>query len=162
MSLAQIMLPEFDVEMDKTRRVLEAIPVDKIDWQPNEGLHTIGWNANHIADAVGWTKLIVEQSEFDIAPIDGPKEQVPAESDPAKILATFDANLAAARPALAGCPDEVMAQPWSLKAGGEVLFTVTKGECLRTWVLNHCVHHRAILSVYLRMCGVELTPVYDG
>lgn len=162
MSLAELMLPEFETEMAKTRRVLEAVPAEKIDWQPGDGLHTIGWNANHIADLVGWTKLIIEQSEYDIAPPDGPKEEVPAETDPKQILATFDTNILESREALTGCPDEVMSQMWSLKAGGQPLFTVSKGECLRTWVMNHSVHHRAILSVYLRMCGVELMPVYDG
>ncbi len=89
-------------------------------------------------------------------------EQVPSESDPVELLKQFDANLTSARASLANCSDAVMAEMWSLKSGGQALFTIPKSECLRTWVLNHCVHHRGILSVYLRMCGVDLTPVYDG
>lgn len=162
MSLAELMIPEFDVEMARTRKVLEEIPAEKMDWQAADGLHTISWNANHLINIVGWTPMIIAKPDFDLAPLDGPPEQVSEEADPAELLKQFDANVTAARQALANCSDAVMAEMWSLKSGGHTLFTISKGECLRTWVLNHTVHHRGILSVYLRMCGIEFTPVYDG
>ncbi len=162
MSLAEQMIPEFDAEMARTRKLLEIIPADKMQWQAADDLHTISWNANHLVNIVAWTPMIINQPDFDMAPPDGPAEQVPNESDPAKLLEQFDTNVNSARESLAGCSDTVMAEMWSLKSGGQILFTIPKSECLRTWVLNHSVHHRAILSVYLRICGVELTPVYDG
>lgn len=162
MTIAELMLPEFDDEMRRTRSVLATVPADKMGWSPGGDLHTIGWNANHIAEIVGWTKLIIEQNEFDIAPPGEPRYETPTIEDPAEVLSAFDEGLATARDTIAATPDDVMAQPWTMKMGGDVLFTIPKGACLRTWVFNHTVHHRGILSVYLRMTGVDLTPVYDG
>ncbi|MBL8850943.1 MAG: DinB family protein, partial [Planctomycetaceae bacterium] len=162
MRLAEIMLPEFDREMARTRRTLAAVPAGQMEFKPHESLHTISWNANHIVDLVGWTPLIIGASEFDMAPVEGPKPQSLSIADPALLLAEFDKNVATARAALEAVSDATLAESWSLKAGGQVLFTISKGECVRTWVLNHAVHHRAILSVYLRMAGVTVTPPYDG
>lgn len=161
MTLAELFLPELDREMARTRKVLEKAPADKLDWRPGEGMHTIGWNANHIADLVGWTREIIAKDEFDMAPLEGPKPEPLALTDPREIVAAFDKHVNDARLAIQEATDAVFAEPWSLKSGGQTLFTIGKGECVRTWVLNHTVHHRAILSVYLRMVGVELTPVYD-
>lgn len=162
MRLAEIMLPEFDREMARTRKTLAALPADRMEWQAQEAVHTIGWTANHLVDLIGWTPSIIGASEFDVAPVDGPAPKPLSISDPALLLAEFDKNVAAARESLVGVSDETLAEPWSLKAGGQALFTISKGECVRTWVLNHAVHHRAILSVYLRMAGVAVTPPYDG
>ena len=162
MSLAELMLPEFDREMAQTRKVLELVGKDHLNWKAFEQGHTVGWNANHVAEIPGWTALIVQQDDFDLVPPDGPKYTTPSLSDPAEIVAMFDQNCVAARAAIAETSDQTMAENWSMKSGGHTLFTITKGECLRTWVLNHTVHHRAILSIYLRMLGVALTPVYDG
>ncbi len=60
-----------------------------------------------------------------------------------------------------GVPDSVMDEPWSLKMGGQVLFTMAKGECLRKWVFSHTAHHRGILTVYLRLAGVQFPSVYE-
>lgn len=162
MTIAKLLLPELEVEAARTRRVLAAVPADKLDWSPGHELHTIGWNANHLADILDWVGVIVNQSEFDIAPPDGPPHETPSLATPAEILASYDSNLVAAKNAIGGASDEILAEPWTMRMRGQELFTISKGECLRTWVLNHTVHHRAILSVYLRMAGVELTPVYDG
>lgn len=162
MTISELMIPELDREMARTRRVLQAVPADKMAWQPGENLRTIGWNANHLMEIVSWTSDILDKDEFNIAPVDGPAYQTPSIADPNEIVAQFDKNLVAAREAIAGATDEKMAEMWTMKMGEQTLFTISKGDCLRTWVLNHTVHHRAILSVYLRMAGVELTPVYDG
>ena len=162
MSLSDLMLPEFDREMQTTRRILACIPADKMNWQPHAGLHTIGWNANHLTDVVGWGGAIIEYPEFDMAPVDGPRYEGLNISDPAELLAVFDQNVAASRTALAAVSDARMAEPWSLKMAGQTLFTLSKGDCFRKWVLSHVVHHRAILSVYLRMAGVEHTPPFDA
>ncbi|TWU43598.1 DinB family protein [Rubripirellula tenax] len=162
MTIAEMILPEFDAEMASTRVILALVPKQKFDWKAAESLHTIGWNANHLAEIVGWTLAIIEEDEFDIAPVDGPKHDVPSIDDPSEILANFDEAVLAARASIESATDQRLAEEWSMKMGGQILFTMTKGSCLRTWVLNHSVHHRGILSVYLRMCGVKMTPVYDG
>lgn len=161
MSIAENTLAEFDDEMGRTRKVLAAITKEHMDWQVDPNMHSVGWNANHIADSVSWTKLILEQPEFDFAPIDGPKHETPTFDDPAVVLENFDAAVTTARQAFAEASDETLAEDWALKMGGQTLDTMSKGTCIRRWVLNHTIHHRGILSVYLRMCGIELTPVYD-
>jgi uncharacterized damage-inducible protein DinB len=161
MTLAKIMLPEFDREMARTRRILSHLSGDLMKSKPHEKLHTIGWNANHIVDIVGWTPMIIANPEFDMAPIDGPAHETPNIQDVNELLAKFDENVMNARRALESTSDETMAELWSLKAGGQILFTISKEECLRTWVLNHIIHHRAILSVGLRILGVDVVPAYD-
>jgi uncharacterized damage-inducible protein DinB len=161
MSIAQRMLPELDDEMARTRVVLNAVPNELLNWSP-VGLRTIGWNANHLAEIIGWTAGILEQSEFDIAPVDGPKYETPSLSDAKQIVASFDDNLQSARSTLALATDNDLAQEWAMKMGGQTIFQMTKGDCIRKWVFNHTIHHRAILATYLRMNGVELTPVYDN
>lgn len=161
MRLAEIMLPEFDREMARTRKTLAAVPADRMEWKAHESLHTIGWNANHLVDLIGWTPAITGADEFDVAPVDGPALKPLSIENPTELLAEFDKNVAAAREAIAAVSDATLAESWSLKSGGQVLFTICKGDCVRTWVLNHAVHHRAILSVLLRMSGVAVTPPYD-
>ncbi len=152
---------DFDDEMARTRKVLAAIPREHMDWQLNPKLRSIGWNANHIADTVSWTKLILEQDEFDIAPTDGPKPETPTLDDPSEILDSFDNAVEVAHRALSEVSDETLAKNWEHKLGGQTIDAMSKQTCIRRWVLNHTIHHRGILSVYLRMCGVELTPVYE-
>ncbi|TWU45110.1 DinB family protein [Novipirellula aureliae] len=159
-SIASIMLPEFDREMACTRKILEKVPADKLEWKANESLHTLGWNANHVAEIVGWTQFIIDEDVFNLAPVDGPAYETPSLSDPAKIIEAFDQNVSLARAALERTSDETMGEMWTMKAGEQTLMTITKGECLRTWVFNHTVHHRGILSVYLRMLGVADATAY--
>ena len=161
MSIAQQTLEEFDDEMARTRKVLAAVTSELMNWQAGDGFHTIGWNANHIADSISWTTFILDVDEFDIAPVDGPAHENPTLEDPAEVLASFDASVEKARAEFAAASDEKLSENWTMKMAGETLFTMTKGDCIRKWVMNHSIHHRGILSVYLRMNGVELTPVYD-
>ncbi|MCA9186032.1 MAG: DinB family protein [Pirellulaceae bacterium] len=162
MRIAEIMLPELDREMARTRRLLTLVPAEKMEWKAHEGLRTIGWNFNHIVDLIGWTPLVISEDSFDMAPLDGPKPEPLNITDPTELLRFFDQNVANARVAIEAASDATMAEPWTLKAGGQVLFTISKGDCIRTWVLNHAVHHRGILSVYLSMVGVADAHVYDS
>ena len=162
MSLGKLILPELDDEMARTRTVLAAVPSELMSWQPRETMRSIGWNANHLAEIIGWTVDILEKTEFDIAPVDGPAYETPNITDPHEIVTLFDAALVAARESLLAATDATFSETWTMKMGGQTLFTMTKGDCFRRWVINHTVHHRAILSVYLRMQGVELAGVYDS
>jgi uncharacterized damage-inducible protein DinB len=80
----------------------------------------------------------------------------------AQLLKHFDANVAGSLAALRGVPDAVMAEPWTMKMGGHVIFTLPKGECLRKWIFSHTAHHRGILSAYLRMAGVPHDSIYES
>jgi hypothetical protein len=114
MSYAETLLPEFDQEMASTRKVLERLPDDKLDWKPHPKSNTIGWNANHVADTVNWLLLALTKPSLDIAPLDGPKYEFPALTSRKEILDLFDRNVAAARKAIAEIKDEDMGQPWTL------------------------------------------------
>lgn len=161
MLISELMVPELTAEMAMTRKLLARIPPDKLDWKPAEGVHTIGWNAAHLAEIPGWLPGIVGQSEIDMAPVGGEPYVAPVATDVKTLLKTFDDNVAKALAALQGAPDAVMAEPWTLKMGGQVIFTMPKGDCLRKWVFSHTAHHRGILSAYLRLAGVSFPSIYE-
>ncbi|QEL13602.1 DinB family protein [Limnoglobus roseus] len=161
MLISELMVPELAAEMAMTRKLLARIPDDKLGWKPADGLHTIGWNASHLADIAGWVPLIVTGDGIDLAPVDGPAYVTPEATDTKQLLVIFDENVAKSLAALAGVPDAIMDEPWSLKMGGQALFTIKKGECLRKWVFSHTSHHRGILSVYLKMVGVPFSSIFE-
>lgn len=161
MLISELMIQELESEMAMTRRLLARIPDDKLAWKPSESLHTIGWNAAHLAEITGWVAGIVAESEFDIAPVGAAPYVVPDATQMDPLLKRFDESLASALASLRGVPDSVMAESWSLKMGGQEIFTMKKGDCLRKWVFGHTAHHRGILSVYLRMAGVNLPSIYE-
>jgi len=160
MSIGQSLLPEFDAEMASTRKALERVPEDKLDWKCHEKSNTIGWVASHLVEIPGWVKPTLDNDEFDINPKDGEPYQTQMLTSVAEILELFDKNVAEAREALAGATDEMFAAPWSLTSGGEVMMTMPTGVCIRTWVLNHSIHHRAHLLVYLRLNDIPVPGVY--
>jgi uncharacterized damage-inducible protein DinB len=160
MPYADAILPEFDQEMANTRKVLERVPEDKLDWKPHAKSHTIGWNANHLASLPQWASMTLTTSELDIAPVGGPRYESPNFRTRKEILDTFDNNVAAARKAIAAAADGDVAKPWSLLSGGQKIFTMPRAAVLRSFVLNHIVHHRAILCVYLRLNDVPVPGMY--
>jgi uncharacterized damage-inducible protein DinB len=160
MSYAETLLPEFDQEMANTRKVLERIPDDKLDWKPHPKSNTIGWNANHLADIPNWMFLALTTPSLDIAPPDGPKYEFPALTRRDEILHLFDRNVAAARQAIAGAKDEEMGQPWTLMQAGQVFFTMPRSALVRGFGINHLIHHRAHLCAYLRMNDVQVPGMY--
>ena len=160
MALKDALLPEFDQEMATTRKTLERVPEDKFGWKPHEKSFSMGHLARHLANLPNWTNLMLEKDSLDIAPIDGPKATTPEAKSRKELLEIFDKNLKGARAALAVATDDLMAQPWSLQAGGQTLFTLPKAAVLRTWVMNHSIHHRAQLGVYLRLNDVPVPAVY--
>jgi uncharacterized damage-inducible protein DinB len=162
MTIAELMAPELKAEAALTRGLLEKVPDDKLGWRPMEGLQTIGWNAVHLAEIAGWVPMILGVSELDIAPVGGPPYTPPTASDVKDVLRQFDDNLAKSLAAFRGVPDSVMDEPWTMKMGGQTIFTMKKGDCVRKWIFTHTAHHRGILSAYLRLAGVPHTSIYEG
>ncbi len=160
MSYADTLLPEFDQEMANTRKVLERIPDDKLDWKPHPKSHTIGWNAIHVAELPSWLTMTLSTTSLDVAPVGGEPYKLPQLGSSREILDLFDRNVAAARQAVAGVKDEDAAVPWTLEAGGQPIFTMPRSAVVRTMVLNHLIHHRAHLLVYLRMNDVPIPGMY--
>ncbi|MFQ5689425.1 MAG: DinB family protein [Gemmatimonadota bacterium] len=160
MSIGSSLLPEFDQEAEATRSVLERIPEEKLDWRPHEKSMPMARLAGHIAELPGWTSAILEQDELDMAPPDGPTyEPVVAESV-AEILSLFDENMAGARERIGAVTDEALLQPWSLLRAGETLFSAPRIGVLRRMILNHLIHHRGQLTVYLRLVGAAVPSTF--
>lgn len=160
MSISASLLPELDQEMAGTRKTLERIPEDKFDFSPHPKSFTMIRLATHIANMVGWGKDTLTSDSFDVAPVGGEpyKEEVPASL--AELLEKFDKNLVAFREALANASDESLMANWSLLAGGNPIFTMPRIACIRGMILNHLIHHRAQLTVYLRMNDVPVPALY--
>jgi uncharacterized damage-inducible protein DinB len=160
MPYAQSLLPEFDHEMANTRKVLERIPDDKLDWKAHPKSNTIGWNANHIAELPGWSVSIVTQNGYDFAPVGGEKYQSPKLTSRKEILELFDKNVAAARKALGSLKDESLNDPWTLRGGERIIFTMPRAAVIRGFLMSHIIHHRAVLCVYLRLNNIPVPALY--
>ena len=151
MTIAESILPEFEIEMSGTRRVLERIPDDKLDWKAHPKSNTIGWVATHLAEIPGWVEGTLTQDDWDINPEGGEPYQVPQLNSRQEVLDLFDKNVATAQQQIQKTSDEEFAKSWSLLSAGEPIITLPKLGVIRTWVLNHTIHHRAHLCVYLRL-----------
>ena len=160
MSISASLLPELDQEMAGTRTTLERIPEDKFDFRPHPKSFNLISLATHIANMIGWGRDTLASESFDVAPVGGePYKEEPAASV-AELLETFDKNLAEFRAALAAASDADFMVNWSLLAGGNVVFSMPRIACIRGMILNHLIHHRAQLTVYLRMNDVPVPALY--
>jgi uncharacterized damage-inducible protein DinB len=160
MTYAETLLPEFDQEMANTRKVLERIPDDRLDWQPHPKSHTIGWNANHVANLPLWLTETLTKPSFDVAPVGGEPYKLPNLGSRQEILDHFDRNVTAARKAIAEIKDEDVGSMWSLLKGGQPIFSMPRSAVVRGMVLNHLIHHRAHLCVYLRLNDIPVPGMY--
>lgn len=160
MQLSKSLLPEFDHEMAGTRRTLERVPNDKLDWSPHDRSFSLRDLATHVANLPTWTPIIIAEASFDMAPPGGDAPRATPASSADELVETFDRNIAAARAALEGATDERLLEPWSLLKGGETVFTMPRIAVLRTFLMNHTIHHRAQLGVYLRLLDVPVPSLY--
>jgi uncharacterized damage-inducible protein DinB len=154
--IVDALLPEFDHEMSTTRKLLERLPEGKFAWKPHAKSMSLGDLATHVANIAYWGEVTLAQPEIDL----GAAGRLEADTSRAQVLARFDRNVAATRAALAGKGDAELMAPWSLKNNGHTMFTMPKAVVWRSFVMNHLIHHRAQLSVYLRMHDVPLPAMY--
>jgi uncharacterized damage-inducible protein DinB len=160
MSRSKGLIAELDQEMATTRRLLERYPEDKATYQPHPKSMTLARLASHIAELPGWAPSILKGDSFDIAPSEGPQYQPPTWTTRAEILGRFDQNVATLRQLLGETTDEAFGQPWTLKKGGQTVFTLPRAAVVRSMLFSHVIHHRGQLSVYLRVCDVPLPSIY--
>jgi uncharacterized damage-inducible protein DinB len=160
MSISAALLPEFDQEMANTRKALERIPDDKFDWKPHEKSWSMGGLATHLANLPRWTVYTIKQDSLDLAPPGSGSFKVEQKNSRREILEDFDKNMADARAAIAGASDEEMLKPWSLLKGGVTLMTLPKIAVLRSFMMNHIIHHRGQFTVYLRLNDVPVPSIY--
>jgi uncharacterized damage-inducible protein DinB len=159
MSIAQMLLPEWDVEMATTRRVLERVPSEKGEWKPHPKSFSMAHLAQLVSRMPGWATMMMQTAELDIAPKEGGGPGYSIETTET-LLADFDKNAAEGRAAIAAGSDADFAEPWTLKAAGEAVQTDSRYQMLRTNMLNHLVHHRAQLGVYLRLVELPVPSMY--
>jgi uncharacterized damage-inducible protein DinB len=160
MTIGQSMLPEFDQEMAGTRKVLERVPDEKFGWKAHEKSNTMGWVATHLANIPSWTGFTLHSDSLDINPPGGASMKTAVAASRQEVLELFDKNVAQARQDLSAADDAAFAQPWTLLNQGAVVFTMPKAAVLRSFVLNHIIHHRAHLCVYLRLNDIPVPGLY--
>jgi uncharacterized damage-inducible protein DinB len=161
MALRDALLPEFDNEMKNTRKVLERVPEDKFGWKPHAKSGTMAWLAAHVATLGQWATITMTSDELDLAPKDGPQRTPPAPPTTRKeLLDRFEEHSTAGRKAIAEASDADLIKPWTLLHGGEKLFTMPKMAVLRGFVMNHMIHHRGQLTVYLRLTDTPVPALY--
>jgi uncharacterized damage-inducible protein DinB len=160
MPISQALLPEYDQEMANTRKVLQQIPEDKLDWKAHPKSNTIGWVSNHLANLPSWATETMKSESFDVAPPGGPAFKLPEGKSKAAILEMFDKHVAEARAAISAASDADFMKTWTLLKGGQKLFSMPRIGVLRSMVLNHSIHHRGILCVYLRLNNVPVPGLY--
>lgn len=151
-----MLLPEFDQEMANTRKVLERVLDDQLGFKPHEKSWTLRELAGHVSQVPGWCTVTVNTTELDLAQ---PWEQ-PEFNSRADFLAVFDGQVTEARAALEGASAEDLMEPWALKQGDEVILSMPRLAVIRSFVLNHMIHHRGQLTVYLRLTGAAVPGVY--
>ena len=160
MGLSESLLPEFDNEIVGTRKTLERVPYDKLDWKPHAKSTAMGGLATHLSNIPTWANFTIDQDSLDLAPGGEPLPHMEMAKSNEELLATFDANVAKARAAIAGAGDAELFKPWSLMSNGKVLLTLPKIAVLRSFVMNHQIHHRAQLGVYLRLNDIPVPSIY--
>jgi uncharacterized damage-inducible protein DinB len=155
--LATAFLNELDNEAKVTRSVLERVPADKFDWKPHEKSMTFGRLASHVAEMFGWTGSTLTSDVLDFATM----EYTPFEPKTTQdLLAFFDEHIAKAKATLASTSDETFLTNWTLRNGETEYFTMPKVAVMRSFVINHIVHHRGQLSVYLRLNDIPVPSIY--
>jgi uncharacterized damage-inducible protein DinB len=158
MAIRDSLLPEYDHEMGTTRRLLERVPEPELAWKPHPRSMALGELAGHITNLPQWCRAILERSDFDLGGLGEARSKPP--DTIAQLLTTFDERVTAARQALAAAGDSEMLAPWTLKHGDHEIFTMPRVAALRSFVMNHVIHHRGQLSVYLRLKDVPLPSIY--
>jgi len=156
MAFSEALLPEFDEEMKNTRKMLERVPDDKFDYKPHEKSMALGRLASHVAELPNWA---AHTMQTEVLEIEAGQAPYLAKSNK-QLLEDFDKNVAEGRKLIAAATDADFAKIWTLKYGGKTVFSIPRTAVIRSVVMNHMIHHRAQLSVYLRLNEIEVPGMY--
>jgi len=160
MSISETLLPEFDQEMQNTRKLLECVPEDRPDYKPHTKSMPLARLAGHIAELPSWAVHTIRVDALDLTPASGESFKAGVMTSRPELLDTFDKNVAEAREAIAGASDEHLAKIWSLIYKGHTVLQMPRAAVLRSSVMNHMIHHRAQLGVYLRLNDIAIPGMY--
>jgi uncharacterized damage-inducible protein DinB len=160
MTLAELFLFDFDAEMSNTRRVLERLPTEKFSYKPHEKSWAMGGLATHVANLPTWATRMIGNDSFDIAPTGQPPMRAPEQKSTEELLAYFETNAKSARASIESATDEVLLGEWMLLRAGHKLFSQPRHRALRNFMLHHLIHHRAQLTVYMRLNDNPLPGLY--
>ena len=155
MAISETLISEFQQEAVSTRQLLERVPQDKLSWKPHDKSMPLGRLATHLAELPSWTKVTLKQDTLDVAGFSPTTLESVAE-----ILELFDKNATECVEVLKDTPDEEYAKTWSMTQDGNAVFSAPKGAVMRSFVMNHMVHHRGQLTVFLRLNDVPLPMTY--
>lgn len=156
MAIKDALLTDYDHEMGTTRKLLERLPDDKLSWKPHEKSMSLGGLATHLIQIPRWAGTILNEPFFDLA---GAPPDPQEKTSRAEILASFDETRTRTRAAMDKTDAEYLS-PWTLKRGGQEMFSVPRVSAFRSFVLHHLIHHRGQLSVYLRLNDVPVPSIY--
>ena len=155
--LNQSIIPEFTHEATSTRRMLEKVPHEKADWKPHGKSMSLAKLAAHVANIPAWMSIILTSDEFDFAKA-GYKEDAAASEE--ELLTVFDRKYRQALQDLQAASDETLRGNWTFRSGDHIIFTLPRIAAIRTLAMNHLLHHRGQLSVYLRLLDVPVPGMY--
>ena len=158
MPTSELLLCEFDAEMKKTRATLERVPIGKNDFVPHPKSMPLGKLAPHVAELAGFGVTVLTTPEYDFS-TGGQRKRLAFESTE-QLINAFDEGVAKARNVLMDMPDEAWTQSWKLSFQGKAIFEGSRFLAYRQMFLNHLVHHRAQLGVYLRLNEKPVPATY--
>ncbi len=160
MDLITMFLNEMDHEFPVTRKVLERIPTEKFAWTAHPRSWPIGHLAAHVANIPSWIALALTSTSFDMHPAGQPPARTPHLASSEEVLAMFDHHVEGARDTLRRTDPDNLQLTWTLLAGGNPVLTIPRTAVLRSFVLNHMIHHRGQLAVYLRLLDLPVPSIY--
>ena len=156
MPIAQMFLPEFDQEIKNTRKLLECVPDGNFEYKPHEKSMMLGRLAGHVAEIPSYGTATIRLEKLEMK--GGETPFIPTSKK--ELMETFEKHASEARAAIAGASDEDLAKIWSLHYAGKEVFSMPRVAVLRAMMMNHLIHHRAQLGVYLRLNNVEFPGMY--
>lgn len=158
MSVKDAFIAELKYESSLTKKILERVPMDKVNWKPHEKSMSLGRLATHIAETAHWITDIAHIDDFDFQ-----KDYsfTPATATSAEeLLRIFQANLDGAMETLSAISDDEFSKIWTVRNGEQVMYKTPKKVAVRGWAFSHMIHHRGQLSVYLRLLDVPVPGMY--
>ncbi len=155
--LNQSIIPELQHEAAQTRKMLEKVPAEQFDWRPHQKSMSLKGLGGHVAELPGWVTMAIKKTELDFSTFDYKPYQAQSTED---LVAYFEKNVQEALEALQAATDEALMEPWSLRNGETIYFTMPRIAVIRSMALNHLIHHRGQLSVYLRLLEVPVPGMY--